>query len=245
MTRSAGRTASAAGRSRGPCPGPAPPRRPARRPARRNRDRRRARARVQRRRPGPRSVAGVAAKLQPRVLAGRVEGRQQRPGQPRRGPRTANRDVPSPVAAGTRTRSATWPSRTNPAAPSRTQPSAHPNLPRPRAALPPPAPLPPGRGRARRPPPGSVPGMATVAISSPAAMAGSQRRCAASSADSSSAAAASTAVLRKGPQNNARPISWATMPSSVQPAPAPPCVSGIARPSSPSSSAIRCQASAS
>ena len=238
MTRSGGRTGSAAGRSRGPCPAPARPRRPARRPAPRTRGRRRARARVRRRPfPGPgrsaspgwprnrsRACLRVASKAGSSVLAS-----------PGAVPPTANRDVPSPVAAGTRTRSATWPSRTNPAVPSRTQPSPASGS-RPRRHL---RQVPGAR------PPGSVPGMATVAISSPAAMAGSQRRCAASSADSSSAATASTAVPRKGPQNNARPISWATMPSSVKPAPAPPYASGIARPSSPSSSAIRCQVSAS
>ena len=75
---------------------------------------------------------------------------------------------------------------------------------------------------------------ATVATSSPLAMAGRCRCFASSSSLASSAGTASATVAKYGAQSSARPNSSNTTASSAQPNPAPPYLSGIAMPCRPS-----------
>ena len=142
--------------------------------------------------------------MQPRVRAGRVEARQRRPGQSRAVPRTAEQGRPGRGRGGHQdevrdTAVQDEPGRAGPGASHQPRTTAPPPLRSCRPAF-------PGWPRWRS-------AHRLVAGSGAAALP------AASSPDSSRAATASTAVLRKGPQNKARPISWATMPTSVKPAP--------------------------
>ena len=94
--------------------------------------------------------------------------------------------------------------------------------------------------RARRSPRAS----ASVPIRLPSARPGSQRAFCSSLPESRIAAAASV-VDTSGDGNSERPVSSSSTTRSTQPSPAPPCASGIVRPSQPSSARLPPQLGAS
>ena len=86
---------------------------------------------------------------------------------------------------------------------------------------------------------------ATLTIAAPDAIFGKSSFCVSASAHVSSVCAANTDVPRNGAQSSARPISSIAIKSSTGPKPAPPCSSGMTRPTRPSSSASCFQTSGS